>query len=76
MSWKECYHSALDLKRRFESHCNESHWTSSNSDGGEVKLSKFDVPTFDGNLLSWKSFWEEFWYHRTQSLHAFSLRET
>ena len=25
-----------------------------------VKLPKIDVPTFDGNLLNWRSFWEQF----------------
>ncbi len=25
-----------------------------------VKLPKLDVPTFDGSLLGWKSFWEQF----------------
>lgn len=30
------------------------------SDSGSVKLPKLDVPTFDGNLLNWHSFWEQF----------------
>ena len=25
-----------------------------------VKLPKLDVPTFDGNILNWKQFWEQF----------------
>ena len=25
-----------------------------------VKLSKLEVPTFDGNLINWKRFWEQF----------------
>ena len=25
-----------------------------------VKLPKLDVPTFDGNLIHWKQFWEQF----------------
>ena len=25
-----------------------------------VILSKFDVPTFDGNILQWRSFWKQF----------------
>lgn len=35
---------------------------SSNSvpDGKGVKLPKLEVPTFDGNILHWKSFWEQF----------------
>ncbi len=27
---------------------------------GGVKLLKLDVPTFDGSLISWKTFWEQF----------------
>ena len=29
-------------------------------DGKGVKLPKLDVPTFDGNILHWRSFWEQF----------------
>ena len=29
-------------------------------DSKGVQLSKIDVPTFDENLLNWKSFWEQF----------------
>ena len=25
-----------------------------------VKLPKLDIPTFDGNVLHWKTFWEQF----------------
>ena len=30
------------------------------SDYTGVKLPKLDVPTFDGNILNWRSFWEQF----------------
>ena len=30
------------------------------SDEKGVKLPKLDVPTFDGNILNWRSFWEQF----------------
>ena len=29
-------------------------------DGKGVKLPKLEVPTFDGNILNWRSFWEQF----------------
>lgn len=29
-------------------------------DGKGVKLPKLDVPTFNGNILNWRSFWEQF----------------
>ena len=35
------------------------HVTTS-SKGSGVKLPKMDVPTFDGSLLQWKQFWEQF----------------
>lgn len=25
-----------------------------------VRLPKIDVPTFDGNLINWRTFWEQF----------------
>ena len=34
--------------------------SSSTSDGKVVKLPKLDVPTFDGNILNWRAFWEQF----------------
>ena len=30
------------------------------SDSKGVKLPKLDVPTFNGDILNWKSFWEQF----------------
>ena len=30
------------------------------SDTKSVKLPRLDVPTFDGNILGWKTFWEQF----------------
>ena len=30
------------------------------SDGKGMKLPKLDVPTFDGNILNWRTFWEQF----------------
>ena len=34
--------------------------SSDSSNNKEVKLQKLDVPTFDGNILNWKCFWEQF----------------
>ena len=40
---------------------NASHLEGSTATGSkEVKLPKLDVPTFDGNILHWKHFWEQF----------------
>ena len=35
-------------------------YTTSSSDSSGVKLPKLDVPTFDGNILNWRAFWEQF----------------
>ena len=40
--------------------CLHSLLTPSASDFQGVKLPKLDVPTFDGSLLNWKTFWEQF----------------
>ena len=32
----------------------------STSDGPGVKLPKLDVPTFDGDIIHWKQFWDQF----------------
>lgn len=32
----------------------------SSTAGKGVKLPKLDVPQFDGNLIHWRSFWEQF----------------
>ena len=34
--------------------------SSSTSESNGVKLPKLNVPTFDGNILSWTTFWEQF----------------
>ena len=34
--------------------------TGSAVDGKGVKLPKLDVPTFDGDILNWRQFWEQF----------------
>ena len=32
----------------------------SNPDGSGVRLPKLNVPTFDGNIIHWKQFWDQF----------------
>ena len=52
---------SLDLKRLLSSHVTGLRQTPTPSrDSTGVKLPKLDVPTFDGSLLGWKSFWEQF----------------
>ena len=52
----ECSHQ---LKKLLGSHLSEPT-TVTSSDSSGVKLPKLDVPTFDGNILNWKQFWEQF----------------
>lgn len=50
--------------------CRQSHTRSSllaapptddtTTDGTGVKLPKLDVPVFDGNIIHWKQFWDQF----------------
>lgn len=47
---------SLQVKKLLVSHAAPS---STHGDKG-VKLPKLDVPTFDGNLLNWRTFWEQF----------------
>ena len=45
-------------------------------DGGGVKLPKLDVPTFNGNLIDWRLFWEQFCtsvHHRSKLTDAEKL---
>ncbi len=53
-----CHRTRKLLKICAESGSNPS--TSVDTAGSGVKLPKFDVPTFDGNILHWKQFWEQF----------------
>ena len=48
----------LELRKQLRSHPPAS--TSSSVDTKGIKLPKLDVPTFDGNILNWKTFWEQF----------------
>ena len=48
--------TSLSIKKSLKPLAHDS--TPTDSKG--VKLPKLDVPTFDGNILNWKSFWEQF----------------
>jgi hypothetical protein len=47
---------SLQVKKLMHSH---AMLLSSATDSSGVKLPKVDVPMFDGNLLNWRTFWEQ-----------------
>ena len=53
---KELSQCSLTLKRILNSRGTPSATT----DRHGVKLPKLDIPTFDGSILNWRSFWEQF----------------
>ena len=58
---KIVFDCGLKLKRLLKS------WDAipTKSESNSVKLPKLDVPRFDGNVLNWSSFWEQFTIGRT-----------
>ena len=53
----QCY---LDLERLLSAHSINSRPSPPTPDNTGVKLPKLDVPTFDGNLLNWRTIWEQY----------------
>ncbi len=49
------FDSSLKIKKLLQP---QTHSGTTDSKG--IKLPKLEVPTFDGNILNWKSFWEQF----------------
>ena len=52
------YKCSLKAKRLLSA--KPAAFTTSTTDALGVKLPKIDVPRFNGNILSWRSFWEQF----------------
>ena len=53
---KMLFECSLNVKKLLRNHVVDTP----GSDGKGVKLPKLDVPTFSGDILNWKSFWEQF----------------
>ena len=53
---KALFNNSLEIKRQLKDHVS----TPTTSESKGVQLPKLDVPTFDGNILNWRSFWEQF----------------
>ena len=55
---KLLFDTSHKIKKSITAPPTESGSTATDSTG--VKLPKLDVPTFDGNTIHWKQFWEQF----------------
>ena len=55
---KKVFDCSLQIKKLLH-HPSEAP-SSTTTDGKGVKLPKLEVPTFDGNILNWRSFWDQF----------------
>ena len=49
----------FDCSLKVKKALHSEHGTTSTVDGKGVKLPKLEVPTFDGDILGWKTFWEQ-----------------
>ena len=56
---KRVFDCSLKIKKLLQSQANLTT-SSSASSGRGVRLPKLDVPTFDGNILNWRTFWDQF----------------
>ena len=66
----ECFHNARRLSKAYqESAKSISEENHSESTGSGVRLPKLSVPTFDGNLLYWRPFWDQFCTSVHKRLH-------
>ena len=61
----EFSHVASKLKRLLATSSSDTTTSSSPLDTSGVRLPKLDVPTFDGDIIHWKQFWDQF----TVSVH-------
>ena len=57
---KEIFTCGLKIKKLLVVPRHASDPTTSSSDEKSLKLPKLDVPTFDGKVIHWRSFWEQF----------------
>ena len=57
---KQIFDCGLRIKRLIYSPATPAGMPPESADSKGVKLPKLDVPTFDGDLLNWQTFWEQF----------------
>ncbi len=56
----QVFDCSVKIKKLLSPACTKSEKSSAPPEQKGVRLPKLDVPTFDGNLLNWRSFWEQF----------------
>ena len=56
---KQVFDCSLKIKQLLHAISHSHDPPTVSLDGKGVKLPKLDVPTFDGNILNWRSFWEQ-----------------
>ena len=56
----QVFNCCVGIKKLLSSASSSSEASSASPDTQGVKLPKLDVPTFDGDILHWRSFWEQF----------------
>ena len=54
------FNLSLQIKKQLHTTAGAIEPSTSDSLGKGVKLPKLDVPTFDGDILHWRTFWEQF----------------
>ena len=57
---KQVFDCSVCIKKLLSSASGMSETHVASPEGKGVKLPKLDVPKFDGNILNWRSFWEQF----------------
>ena len=57
---KALFNYSVRLRKLFEMHTPARAAVPTDGDASGVKLPKLEVPTFNGNILHWRSFWEQF----------------
>ena len=57
---KEIFDLSLLVRKFLYTHSEAPNDATSTASNPGVKLTKLDVPTFDGDIFNWKTFWEQF----------------
>ena len=56
----EIFDFSLQIKKVLHTSTRTANSLTAHSHSQGVKLPKLDMPTFDGNILQWRTYWEQF----------------